>query len=174
MTPNFYRLVPLALLSSALLAACGGSDDPASPSAGGAGTLTISAATPAAQATTVDLSTATAKGNMARAADGFSAVPYCELFWENANGANGKKYALQVYFRQSDKLPINVSVIEIGSGWVLSSNDAGAPLTGMTVDTATKTLVFTNKAMSGMTTERGTLAGNLSFPANVGTAACGT
>ena len=173
MTPNLYRLVPLALLSSALLAACGGGDDPAAPAAGGAGTLTISAATPTAQATTLDLSTATAKGNTTRAADGFSTVPYCELYWENANGANGKKYALQVYFRQSDKLPINISVVE-ASGWVVFENNSGAALTGVTVDTSAKTLAFNNKALSGSAGERGTLAGNLSFPANAGTAACGS
>ncbi len=168
------RLAPLTLLMSALLAGCGGADDPSSPTSAGAATLTISVATPAAQATTVDLSTATAKGNNTRAADGFSSVPYCEVFWENAVGANGKKYALQVYFRQSDKLPITVSVIEVGSGWVLSDNNSGAAVTGLTVDTAAKTLVLNNKAMSGSAGERGTLAGSLGFPGNKTTAACGS
>ena len=69
---------PLARLTGAatltlLLAACGGGDD--SPAAGGAGALTLSATTPAAQATTIDLASATAKGNSARAADAFSSVP---------------------------------------------------------------------------------------------------
>ena len=167
---------PLARLTGAatltlLLAACGGGDD--SPAAGGAGALTLSATTPAAQATTIDLASATAKGNSARAADAFSSVPYCEIFWENANGANGKKYAVQVYFRQGDKLPMHVTVIEGSTGWVVFQNASGAAITGLTVDTAAKTVVFNNKALAGSGTEAGTLAGTVSFPANAGTAACG-
>ena len=57
----------------------------------------------------MDLSTAQTKGNVVHAADSFSAAPYYEVFWEVANGANGKKYALQVYFRQSDKAALNRS-----------------------------------------------------------------
>jgi len=163
-------LLPGTLLLSALLAACGGGDD--NPAAGGE--LTISAATPAANNTKIDLSTATAKGNSTRAADGFSATAYCEVFWENATGANGKKYALQVYFRQSDKAPLNVSVIEVASGWVVVNNNSGAALTGLTVDTAAKTIVFNNKAMTGSAGELGTLSGTVSFPANATTAACGS
>ena len=160
-----------ALALAALLAACGGGDD--SSNAGGAGTLTLSATTPAVHATSIDLSTATAKGTSGRAADGFSGVPYCEIFWENANGANGKKYAVQVYFRQGDKLPINVSVIEGGSGWVVFENNSGAAITGITVDTTARTAVFNNKVLAGSAGEAATLAGTASFGASAATPACG-
>ena len=168
-SPSLIRLAGAGALTL-LLAACGGGDDTV---AAGGGTLTVSAATPAAMATTLDLSTATAKGNNARAADGFSSVPYCEIFWENVNGANGKKYALQVYFRQGDKLPMHVSLLEGASGWVVFNNASGAAIVGVTVDTTAKTVAFNNKALTGGGTELGTLAGTVSFPANAGTAACG-
>ena len=161
-----------ALALAGLLAACGGGDDDTTPAAGG-GTLTLSATTPAAQATTIDLSTATAKGTSGRAADAFSSVPYCEIFWENATGANGKKYAVQVYFRQGDKLPINVSVLEVGSGWAVYNNDNGAAITGITVDTTARTAVFNNKVLAGAATEAGTVAGTASFGASATTPACG-
>jgi hypothetical protein len=160
-----------ALAAAAVLTACGGGDDTTGPAAGG-GTLTLSATTPAAQATTIDLSTATAKGTSGRAADAFSSVPYCEIFWENATGANGKKYAVQVYYRQGDKLPINVSVVDAGSGWVVFENNSGAAITGITVDTTARTAVFNNKALTGSAGEAGTLAGTVSFGSST-TAACG-
>ncbi|OGB02570.1 MAG: hypothetical protein A3E25_08520 [Burkholderiales bacterium RIFCSPHIGHO2_12_FULL_69_20] len=166
-------LWPLALLASALLAGCGGGDDDTSAAAtAGAGTLTLSAATPAANNTTIDLSTATSKGNNARAADGFSAAAYCEVFWENATAANGLKYAVQVYFRQSDKAVLHASVIE--PNFVIFNNDSGNAITGVTVDTAAKTLAFTTKVLSGGAGEIGTLSGTVGFPANTTTAACGS
>ena len=98
----------------------------ASPSAA---TRAIFQGTPAAQATTIDLSTATTKGTNARPADGFSSVPYCEVFWENANGANGKKYAVQVYYRQDNKQPMHVSVFEVTTAWGVFDNNNGATIT---------------------------------------------
>ncbi|MDO9285158.1 MAG: hypothetical protein Q7U26_09705 [Aquabacterium sp.] len=166
-------MLPLALLASILLAACGGGDDDTSAAAtAAAGTLTLSSATPAVNNTTIDLSTATSKGNSARTADGFSAVAYCELFWENATAANGRKYAVQVYFRQSDKAVLHTSVIE--NAFVVFNNDSGKPIAGVTVDTAAKTLSFTAKALSGSAGEVGTLSGTVGFPANATTAACGS
>ena len=163
------RLLGTACAAALMLAGCGGGDD--APSGGG--TLTLSATAPAALATTIDLATATAKGNSARAADNFSSVPYCEVFWENANGANGKKYAVQVYFRQGDKLPMHVSVVEATGGWVVFNNANGTAITGLTVDTTAKTVVFNNKVLAGSGTELGTLAGTANFQANTGTPACG-
>lgn len=161
-----------ALALAGLLAACGGGDDDATPAAGG-GTLTLSATTPGTHATTIDLSTATAKGTNGRAADVFSSVPYCEIFWENANGANGKKYAVQVYYRQDNKLPLHVSVLEVSTAWAVFNNDGGATITGITIDTTARTAVFNNKVLSG---EGGSLLGTLSGTASFGsstTAACG-
>jgi hypothetical protein len=179
MNTTAFKLLPVALLASALLAGCGGGDDPATTAATTtttttttAATLTISAATPAANNTTIDLATAANKGNSARAADSFSAAAYCELFWENATAANGKKYAVQVYFRQTDKVAIHASVIE--SGFVISNSDNGLAITGVTVDTTAKTLTFTAKTMSGFSGEVGTVAGTVPFPANATTAACGS
>lgn len=167
------KLLPLALLASTLLAGCGGGDDDTSAAASaGASTLTLSAATPAVNNTTIDLSTATSKGNSARAADGFSAVAYCEVFWENATAANGLKYAVQVYFRQTDKAAIHTSVVE--KAFVIFNNDSGNVITGVTVDTAAKTLTFTAKTLSGSAGEVGTLSGTVGFPANTTTAACGS
>ncbi len=161
-----------ALALATLLAACGGGDDEISTAAAaGGGTLTLSATTPGDLATTIDLSTATAKGTNGRAADSFSSVPYCEIFWENANGANGKKYAVQVYYRQDNKLPLHVSVVESG-GWAVFSNDSGATITGITIDTTARTAVFNNKVLAGAATEAGTLAGTASFGSST-TAACG-
>jgi hypothetical protein len=171
---------PLPLLSTlalaALLAACGGGGDDTASTTGAAaaagGTLTLSAATPTAQATTIDLSTATTKGTSPRAADGFSSQPYCEVFWENANGANGKKYAVQVYFRQGDKLPMHASVFEVTSGWSVYDNNNGVAITGITVDTTARTLVFAHKALAGLGTDAATVAGTASFDSST-TAACG-
>jgi len=162
----FASIAALALAS--LLAACGGGDDTSS----GGGSLTLSATTPAAQATTIDLSTATAKGTNGRAADGFSSVPYCEIFWENANGANGKKYAVQVYYRQDNKQPMHVSVFEVTTAWGVFDNNNGATITGITIDTTARTAVFNNKVLAGGAGEAGTLAGTASFGSST-TAACG-
>lgn len=173
MNTTVRKLLPLALLASTLLAGCGGGDDDTTTTTTtGASTLTLSAATPAANNTTIDLATAANKGNSARAADGFSAVAYCEVYWENATAANGKKYAVQVYFRQTDKAAIHASVIE--SGFVIFHNDSGNAITGVTVDTTAKTLTFTAKTLSGSAGEVGTVAGTVGFPANATTAACGS
>jgi len=163
-----------ALAFTTLLAACGGGGDAGiGGTAAGGGTLTLSAATPAAHATTIDLSTATTKGNSARAADGFSSVPYCEVFWENANGANGRKYVVQVYYRQGDKQPMHVSVFEAASGWSIYDNNNGAAITGITVDTGAHTVVFNAKALLGIAPDAATLAGTASFGSNATVAACG-
>lgn len=170
-TTPFRTLAALSL--AALLAACGGGDDEISTAAAaGGGTLTLSATTPGDLATTIDLSTATAKGTNGRAADGFSSVPYCEIFWENANGANGKKYAVQVYYRQDNKLPLHVSVFEVTTAWGVYNNDGGATISGITIDTTARTAVFNNKVLAGAATEAGTLAGTASFGSST-TAACG-
>lgn len=168
----------LALAAAAMLSACGGGDDAGTGAGSGSGgaSLTLSAATPATHNTTVDLSTAVNKGNSARAADSFSSVAYCEVFWETANGANGKKYALQVYFRQGDKAALHVSVLDAtpaAAFWGAFQNNNGNPITGITVDTTARTLTFASKAITGSSGEAVTLTGTVSFPANSGTPACG-
>jgi hypothetical protein len=171
MTP---RLLPLlsTLALAALLSACGGGgDDDTAAGGGGGGALTLSATTPATQATTIDLSTATTKGNLTRAADAFSSVPYCEVFWENAKGANGETFAVQVYFRQGDAKPMHVSVIA-NSGWVAFASDRGNAIGGVAVDAATRTLTFTNRALLS-DNAAGTLNGTTLFEANGTTPACG-
>lgn len=153
------------------LAACGGGDD-STGAAGGSGSLTLSATTPAANTTTLDLATATSKGNQTRAADSFSSTAYCELFWENVAGANGVKYAVQVYFRQSDRAVLHTSVIG-ANGWVVFHNNAGAPITGVVVDTAARTLSYNAKVLNGGSGEVATVNGSVGFPANSATPACG-
>lgn len=173
------RPAPLAALAAAvLLAACGGGDDESTTATGGGGggTLTLSAAQPASNNTSIDLATATTSGNNARPADTFSTVPYCEAFWENASAANGRKYAVQVYFRQSDGQPLHVSVVDLVGTTVNFSvydNASGSPIGGVAVDVARRTITFTNKVLAGATTEVATANGTLSFPANSGTPACG-
>lgn len=161
------------VLATAVLAACGGGD---SASGGGGGVLTVSAANPASHNTTMDVSKAPTKGNDARAADTFSAAPYCDIYFEGYTGANGTTYALQVYFRQTDKAPLNASIVG-GSGasmWVVFSNNAGNPITGITVDAAARTITFTNKVLTGSAGETATVNGTVSFPANAtATAGCG-
>lgn len=159
------------------LAACGGSDESFSgPGGGGASALTFSAANPPAHNTTVDVSTAKTIGNDARAADGFSSVPYCDVYFEDATAANGKRYALQVYFRQTDKLPISASIVE-GAGaamWVAFDNDNGKAITGITVDTAARTLTYAAKVLKGSGGETVTINGTATFAKNAtGTAGCG-
>lgn len=174
------------------LAACGGGGDATSPAAGGgaggggaggggggagAATLTFSAATPSAHNTTADPTTALSKGNDARAADGFSALPYCDVFYEDFTAANGKHYALQVYFRQGDKAVLNASVLDAtvaAPAWAAFHNSSGSPISGVTVDTTARTLTFTNKALSDTFTGGAvTLSGTVTFQANTGTPACG-
>ena len=46
-------------------------------------------------------------------------------------------------------------------------------ITGLTVDTTAKTVVFNNKVLAGSGTELGTLAGTANFQANTGTPSCG-
>ncbi len=167
----------IALLLSLGLAACGGGDDsattPAPASGGSGGSLTLSASAPTVHDGTLDLATATASGNNARAADGFSAVAYCELFWENVTSSNGAKYAVQVYFRQDDKQVIHSSVVDL-TGWSVFSNNSGAPITGVTVDTGTRTLTYASKVLNGVATETTTVNGSTSFAPNATAAACGS
>ena len=173
--PPVKSMTPLALvLAAAALTACGGGGD--SSSSAGGGTLTVTAANPATHNTTMDVSKAPTKGNDARAADTFSATPYCDVYFEGYAGANGTTYALQVYFRQTDKAPLNASLVG-GSGasmWVVFSNNAGSPITGITVDTAARTITFANKVLTGNSGETATVNGTVSFPVNAtGTAGCG-
>lgn len=172
----------LALLATAAalaLPGCGGSDDDAGSTGGGGGasTLTFSAANPAAHNTSVDVAAAKTVGNDARAADAFSAAPYCDVYYEDATAANGKHYALQVYFRQSDKAPLHASLIDATTGaamWVAFHNDGGKPITGITVDTTARTLTFASKELSGTSGEKVTISGTASFPKNsTSTAGCG-
>lgn len=175
-TPILYTL--LAGASALGLAACGGGSDESfsGPGGGGSSTLTFSAANPAAHNTTVDVSTAKTIGNDARAADAFSSVPYCDVYFEDATAANGKHYALQVYFRQTDKLPISASIVE-GTGaamWVAFDNDSGKAIAGITVDTTARTLTYAAKVLQGSSGETVTINGTASFPKNAtGTAGCG-
>lgn len=163
------------LAMAVLLAACGGgsdSDSSAGGAASGSSTLSLSGTTPAANTTTLDLATATSKGNQTRAADSFSSTAYCELFWENVAGANGVKYAVQVYFRQSDRAVLHTSVVG-ANGWVVFHNNAGAPITGVVVDTAARTLSYNAKVLNGGSGEVATVNGSVGFPANSATPACG-
>jgi len=173
----------LSLAIVTLLAACGGGGSSTGSggsggSGGGAGanggTLTIASATPGSNNTTLDLSRAATIANNTRAADGFSATPYCEVFFEGVPGANGVTYAVQVYFRQSDKAPINASIVGGNPpNFVIFNNNSGNPITGITVDTGARTIVFANKVLAGSSGEAGTVNGTLTFPANNGTPACG-
>ncbi|MFN0182460.1 MAG: hypothetical protein ACKVQR_01455 [Aquabacterium sp.] len=162
----------LSLLAGAALAACGGGDDN-TPSNTGGGKLTVSAANPGAHNGDIDVETATTKGNSARAADGFSTLPYCEIFFENALSSNGTRYRVQVYFRQGDKAVLHTSIMGGTSGWVVFHNNSGNPITGITVDTTARRLTYTAKVLSGGSGEAGTVNGTVSFPANSGTPACG-
>ena len=167
-----------ATLAAIVLSACGGGDDGAAP-AGGASALSFSAATPTSHNTTADPGTAASKGNDARAADSFSSLPYCDVYYEDFSAANGKRYALQVYFRQGDKQPLNVSVVEVTPAapalWVAFNNNSGNPITGVTVDSTARTIVFNSKALNDPTTGgAATLSGTVSFQANAAVPACGT
>lgn len=157
------------------LAACGGSDDEAAAVA--ASVLTLSAANPAAHNTTVDVAAAKTVGNDARPADFFSSSAYCDVYFEDATAANGKHYSLQVYFRQSDRAPLHASLVEVGAGgamWVAFHNDAGKPITGISVDTTARALTFANKVLNGSAGEKVTINGTATFAKNsTATAGCG-
>jgi hypothetical protein len=166
----------LAVLMS--LATCGGGGSSSAAagggSGGGGGTLTIAAATPAANNTTLDLSNATTNGNDTRAADGFSSTPYCEVFFEGFSGANGTTYSLQVYFRQSHAAALHATIVGGNPPtFIVFDNAAGNPITGITVDTAARTINFSNKVLSGSSGEVVTVNGSRTFPGNSGTPACG-
>lgn len=179
-----------ALALCSMLAACGGGGDDggtgtttagtgtSTGTTGGttaaAATLTITAANPALHNTTVNLATASNSTNEARAADGFSTVPYCAVGFEAATGANGRKYSLLVYFRQTDLLPINVSLVEgAPPSWVVFDNKSGAAISGVTVSTSARTLSFNNKVLTvdGLTA---TLSGTVGFARHASVAACGS
>lgn len=179
-----------ALALSAALSGCGGDGDTSTSSGGsggtgsggsgsGSGTLTLSAANPASENTTIDVSKAATSGNDARAADSFSAQPYCDVYAEAAPGANGRTYAVQVYFRQSDQAVLNVSVVSSATptspaSYVVFDNDGGKPISGVTVDTKARTVTFNNKVLAGSAGEAGTLSGTAGFPANsTNVAGCG-
>ena len=171
----FLRTAIVATTVSAFLAACGGGNSAGGSAGAAGGTLTIASATPALHSTTLDLSKAATSGNNTRAADSFSSTPYCEVFAEGMPGANGQVYAVQVYFRQSDKAPLHASVIG-GTGaslYAVFDNASGSPISGLTVDTAARTVTFNNKVLSGSAGEKGTVSGTWTFPANSTTAACG-
>lgn len=172
----------LAVLTA--LSGCGDDDDDTSTSGGGgtgsgSGTLTLSSATPASENTTIDVSKAATAGNDARAADSFSSQPYCDVYFEAAPGANGRIYAVQVYFRQSDQAVLNVSVVSSATAtsppsYVVFDNDSGKPISGVTVDTQARKVTFNNKVLAGSAGEAGTLSGAASFPANgTNVAGCG-
>jgi hypothetical protein len=168
----------LGVVATAFMAlvACGGGDDPA-PASGGANTggssssLTLSAANPATENTTIDLSKAAGSGNDARPADAFSSAAYCEIYAVGAPGANGRVYALQVYFRQSDQAVLHVSVVgsataSAAASYVVFANNGGNAITGVTIDLAAKTVSFASKVLAGSGGAVGTLAGTVGFPAN--------
>jgi hypothetical protein len=171
----------LSIVLAVALAACGGGGTTTTGAGGGGGgggatggSLTISAATPAANNTTLDLSRATTISNNARAADGFSSTPYCEALFEGVPGANGVTYRVQVYFRQSDKAPLHTSIFGGNPPtYAVFNNNNGNPITGLTVDTTARTIVFANKVLAGASGEAGTVNGTANFPANSGTPACG-
>lgn len=157
-----------------LLAACGGGDDDNLNGPSSGGKLTISAASPSAHSGDIDVDTAVTKGNSARAADGFSSQPYCEIFFEDARSSNGTRYAVQVYFRQGDKAVLHASIVGGNPPtYVVFHNNAGNPITGIAVDTAARRLTFTAKVLNGSSGEAGTVNGTVGFPANSGTPACG-
>jgi hypothetical protein len=166
----------LALAAATGLAACGGGGDDGGGGAAG-GTLTLSASTPATHNTSADPSKAATRGNDARAADGFSSVAYCDVYFEDFAADNGKRYALQVYFRQTDGGVINVSLIDATAGapsWVVFHNNAGAVLAGVAVDRTARTITFTAKVVNGSAGETTTIGGTIGFVANAtGTTGCG-
>lgn len=115
-------------------------------------------------------------GSDARPADAFSAAPYCDVYFEDATATNGKHYALQVYFRQSDRQPLHAGVVEATAGpamWVAFDSDSGKPISGIAVDVTARTLTFSGKVLNGSSGETVTLSGTASFPKNAGTPACG-
>lgn len=162
-----------AAVAAVSLVACGGGDDNPNSSSSG-GKLTISAATPSAHNGDIDVDTAVVKGNNARAADGFSSLPYCEIFFEDARSSNSTRYAVQVYFRQGDKAVLHASIVGGNPpSYVVFHNNSGNPIGGITVDTAARRLTFTAKVLNGSGGEAGTVNGTVGFPANSGTPACG-
>ena len=170
-------LLPLTV---AALTACGGWWDEEEDSSSGSsatGALTFSASSPATHNTTADPTKAVNMGNDARAADTFSSTPYCDVYWEDFTAANGKHYALQVYFRQSDKQVLHASLIDAtgggAPGFVAFDNAAGAPISGVTVNTTARTVTFTNKVLNGSGGATATVNGTTGFAANKAAAACG-
>ena len=181
--------IPIRAASVLMLAlgltACGGGDDTTTTTTtpttttSAAGSLTLSASAPASRDGTLDLSTATTSGNSARAGDTFSSQqPYCEIFWENVISSSGAKYAVQVYFRQSDQKVLHTSVMDSDFTaldlWSVFDSDGTAGISGVTVDVASKTLTYTSKVLTGdPTTETTTVNGAVTFPANATVPACG-
>lgn len=81
---------------------------------------------------------------------------------------------MQVYFRQSDRAALHVSVIGgTTTIWSIFNNNSGNPVTGVTVDTAARTVDFASKVLAGSSGEVATVMGTASVPANTGTPACG-
>jgi len=171
-----------SLMAAVALAACGGGGDApapapsaAAPAPPPASVLTFSETTPSVHNTTADPGTAATKGNDARAADPYSSVPYCDVYFEDFTAANGKRYALQVYFRQGDKLPLFIGIFEAGvppPPWQAQRDNNGNAITAVSVDTAARTLTFTSAAL---TSPAGavTISGTVGFQPNATVPACG-
>jgi hypothetical protein len=162
---------------AAALTACGGGDDDdaGAGTSSGAGTLTLSVSTPAVHNGTLAMASAGSASNEATNPDGAIGVPYCAVRIEQVtHSSNANRYYVQVYFRQSDARVLNASIFTPTATWAAGQFDAAAGVDGVTVDVATRTATFNNKALTDIVdpTNRTTINGSFVFPAST-VAACG-
>ena len=164
----------LAAVLACALAACGGGDN--TVLGAGGGTVTIASASPATHNGVVDLASAQARGNEAKVADATITVPYCSVVFERARHAgNGALYTLTVNFRQSDAKVVQATLAAVAGGWTVGQLDLSGAMTGVTVDTAARTVSFSSRVLGAASpsTQTATVTGTFGFDRNTSVAACG-
>jgi len=166
------RALPLA--AACALPACGGGNNPADFAPPPGSLLSVTAALPQAHEGALALDAATAS-NEHRAADPFSAEPYCLLRFVGARHPNGTRYDLALAFRTADRrvLAFTITRQRGDDPWWVGAFDPPAAEAGVDLPTRTVELRRLRSTQGAMVDMRATFEGTLRFPANPAQPACG-
>ncbi|CAN5325388.1 hypothetical protein BH10PSE18_BH10PSE18_20860 [soil metagenome] len=131
--------------------------------------LTISAASPASLNGTLNVTGGLPEVGISGATGSYaSAGPndYCRVaIYEMVDSGDGKKYDLQVIFAKSDRSASFIGLSLNGNAAGYSAR-AAAPISGVTVDIATRRIGFSNVVLGAGGANAATLNGMLDYPTN--------